>query len=95
VLRVDDLAVQRHVEDSARASDELGLHAEPLLQFGRQTDGPRLVASHRAVLDLDRHRVLLPGVPSPSSLFSPKPRTPSTGRKGDRYEWRGLRPRIP
>jgi len=55
VLGINQRAVRGNVEHTAAALDELGLHAELLGDFGRQTGGPREVASTAAVLDGDVH----------------------------------------
>jgi hypothetical protein len=39
-LREDEVAVDRHLEDSAVALEQLGVEAEGPLQVGRQTGGP-------------------------------------------------------
>src|SRR5688572_413445 len=55
LLREDHLSVDRHLEHTAVSRDELGVNPEVLLQLGRQTGGPGLVASFVAVLDPDVH----------------------------------------
>jgi hypothetical protein len=51
------LAVPQHLEATATRRDHIDLRArERLSNLGRQTGGPRLVASDGAVLDRDRHR---------------------------------------
>src|SRR5262245_14286014 len=55
LLREDLLTVDRDLEDAAARAHQRGLDAERLLQLGRQTGGPRLVVSLRAVFDLEFH----------------------------------------
>ena len=57
LLREDDLAVGEHVELALRALLDLGLVLGLVVQLGRETRGPRVVAvSDGAVLDQDaRH----------------------------------------
>src|SRR5690348_1268 len=58
-LLVDRHAVPVHLEPSAGAPLQLHLGVRVLLpELGRQTGGPGLVASHRAVFDRDLHREL-------------------------------------
>src|SRR5207247_6417737 len=59
LVGVDDLAVDRDLEDAARAFLESGGEAVLLLDGLLQTGGLRQVVSLAAVLDLDVHRVLL------------------------------------
>src|SRR5262249_27341330 len=57
-LRVEQLAVGRQLEAAAPAGDKLqitNLLFERRQQLGRQTDGLRLVASHRAISQLQIH----------------------------------------
>jgi len=55
-LLEDRLTVARDLEPSAARGLELdGGVGEEAAKLGRQTDGPRFVASNRAVLDLDIH----------------------------------------
>jgi hypothetical protein len=54
LLRVDQLAVEPDVEDTATTLDELGLDAEALLDLLRQTGGAGTEVSGDAVLDSDR-----------------------------------------
>jgi hypothetical protein len=50
-------AVGEDLEPTAARRNELDLRVrEPLLDLGRQPDGPWLVVSERAVLDGDVHR---------------------------------------
>ena len=58
-LRIEQIAVGGQLETAAPGGDELqvpDLLLERHKQLGRQTDGLRLVASHRAVLQLQVHR---------------------------------------
>ena len=55
VLREEQLAIDGHVEDAAASCFQLGVNAQSLLQFGRQTGSRGLVVSNRAVLDVDLH----------------------------------------
>src|SRR5437879_1484306 len=59
LVGVDDLAVDRDLEDAPRAFLESGGEAVLLLDGLLQTGGLRQVVSLAAVLDLDVHRVLL------------------------------------
>ncbi len=43
------------IEDSAAAADEAGFQPQLVFDLGRQTGGPWLVISNRAVLDRDLH----------------------------------------
>ena len=54
-LRVDECAVDDHIEDAARSSAELGVDVEGLLQLGGQTGCRLLIASGSAVDDLNQH----------------------------------------
>lgn len=63
-LRVHEIAVERQLEAAAAAGDQLQLVDLLLVrgqQFGRQTDGLRLVISHRAVFELHFHFRFPPG----------------------------------
>ena len=71
VLGEDQLAVDDHVEDPVGALDELGLDAERLLDFGRQTGGPRQVLSTRAVGDRDCHRSDVSSLQHPTPMRAP------------------------
>ena len=71
VLGEDQLAVDDHVEDPVGALDELGLDAERLLEFGRQTGGPRQVLSTRAVGDRDCHRSDVSSLQHPTPMRAP------------------------
>jgi hypothetical protein len=55
MLRVDQLPVERHVEDAAGALDELGVDVELLPEMSRQTGGLGRIVSRHAVLDRDVH----------------------------------------
>jgi hypothetical protein len=55
VLGIDPLSVDDDVEDPARPLLQLGLDPEALLDLGRETRGPALIASSGAVGDLDGH----------------------------------------
>jgi hypothetical protein len=51
-------AVPEHFEPTARAALQLDVGIGIFLpELGRQTDGPGLIASHRAVFDRDVHFV--------------------------------------
>jgi hypothetical protein len=54
VLREQQLAVERHVEDPTAALLERGDDVELTLYRGRETRGPGLVVSRDAVADRDR-----------------------------------------
>jgi len=52
----DQVVVESHVEDATTAGNELGAHADGLLDRGRQTGGSGLVVSDDTVFDGDaRH----------------------------------------
>src|SRR5688500_6416872 len=55
VLGEEQRAVRGDVEYAVVALDELGLHAQRLLDLGRQTDSPGQVVSAYAVSDCDLH----------------------------------------
>ena len=55
VLVPDLFAVHVNVKHAAHAFDQLGIHAELLLDRGRQTGGLGKIISLRAVLDGDDH----------------------------------------
>jgi hypothetical protein len=62
LLRVNEVAVDRHFEHAASGGDDLNgldILLEFAQQIGRQTDGLVRVASNRAVLDTDLHRDVL------------------------------------
>jgi hypothetical protein len=60
LLGEQELVVDRDLEDSAAAFEELGPEAELRLDLVRQTGGTRVVVSDGAVLDGDvRHTILL------------------------------------
>ena len=62
-LLEDRLAVARHLEASAAGwLQRNGRRRKLLLQLGRQTDGPWLVASNGAVLDFDIHDLGMPAM---------------------------------
>jgi hypothetical protein len=62
LFREDRASVGLDIEDAAATRDELRLDPELLLDRGRETRGPRLVASLNAVRDPDaRHDENLPG----------------------------------
>jgi hypothetical protein len=66
ILRVDALAVERHVEHAAVPALEASGDAELLLDRGLQTGGLGVVVSFGAVGDLDVHvDLLLSGSSSP------------------------------
>ena len=58
VLRVDELAVEGHVEDAAVAPREVSGDAEGVLDGGLQTGGLGVVVSFGAVGNLDLHGLL-------------------------------------
>jgi hypothetical protein len=63
-LRVDEVPVERQLEAAATAGDQLQLVDFLLVrgqQLGRQTDGLRLVVSHRAVFEFHFHLRIPPG----------------------------------
>lgn len=65
VFGPDALVVHRHDEDAAGAADELGVHAQFLLDLSRQTGGSGKVVSNAAVVDPYVHvSSLSPGWPS-------------------------------
>jgi len=67
LLGIDEIAVDDDLEDAAPRGDEdevLGGVFELLEDLGRQTDGLVEVASDRAVLDRDLHRVRHPDRPN-------------------------------
>jgi hypothetical protein len=71
VLRVDALAVERHVEDPAVTALEAGGDSELLLDGGLQTGGLWVVVSFGAVGDLDVHApFLLSGPRGTDSMIS-------------------------
>ncbi len=55
-LAENDISIGRDVKNAAAAGDELGFHAELLLNRLRQTGGSREVVSLRAVGDRDFHK---------------------------------------
>ncbi len=59
LFRVDQLAVDLDVEDSAAALDQSGLFSESFLKFGHQTGGFGIVISLAAVFYSDRHKHFL------------------------------------
>ena len=59
LVGVDDLAVDRDLEDAARALAQAGGDAVRVLDGGLQTGGLGQVVSLAAVQDLDVHRALL------------------------------------
>jgi hypothetical protein len=59
LVRVDDLAVDRHLEDAAEPFLELGADTVLVLDGRLQTGGLGKVVSLAAVQDLDVHGVLL------------------------------------
>ena len=59
MLRVDQFAVDRDVEDSAATLDQLGLLIESFLKFGHQTGGFGKVVSLAAILDSNLHEFFL------------------------------------
>lgn len=59
VFRVDQLAVDLDVEDSAGTLDQPGLFTESFLKFGRQTGGFRKVVSLAAVFNSYLHEFYL------------------------------------
>ena len=59
LVRVDDPAVDRDLEDAARAFTQAGGDAVLVLDRGLQTGGLGEVVSLPAVQDLDVHRALL------------------------------------
>jgi hypothetical protein len=50
------LALDRHIEASAAAADDLAVDAELFLDLSRQTGGSGKVVSNAAVLDSDMHQ---------------------------------------
>jgi hypothetical protein len=62
LLREDQLAVDRDLEDAAGAGDQLGTDLRLPLDRIRQTGGARLVVSNHAVFDRYLHRVSLLGL---------------------------------
>jgi hypothetical protein len=59
-LGIDELAVHRHLEDTAGRWNETDLRVRPrLLELSRQTGGSRLVVSDDAELDDRAHHVSL------------------------------------
>ena len=55
VLRVAELAIHHHIEDTAGARDELGLYVKGLFEFCSQTDRSRFIVSGCAVGDRNIH----------------------------------------
>ena len=55
----DQVVVDLDVEDAALAADELGVDAETVLDFSRETRGGGLVVSNYAVRDADVHGAML------------------------------------
>jgi len=55
LLREEELSVPPDFEHPAFRLDQLRVDAERLLDFGRQTGGPRKVVSNAAVFDLECH----------------------------------------
>jgi len=64
LLREDELAVRQHVVLALRALFDRGLVLGLVVQLGRETRGPRVVAvSDGAILDQDaRHNAKLPAL---------------------------------
>jgi hypothetical protein len=57
LLAEDQLSVHEHVELAVLARDDLRLVRRPLVELGRETRGPAVIAvSDGAVVDLDLHR---------------------------------------
>jgi hypothetical protein len=61
LLAEDQRAVGEHVELALRPLEDLGLVGRRLIELGRETRGPAVIAvSDRAVVDLDaRHQIVL------------------------------------
>jgi hypothetical protein len=55
-LGEERLVFDAHHEDAAAAADQIAVIAKRLLDFGRQTGGPRKVVSNAAVIDSNAHQ---------------------------------------